>query len=99
MPPIANEPVRAEHVASILKALGHPLRIRIISVLVSDGTCHVGGLAEQLGAPQSIISQHLRILRMQRLVTAARRDGFAWYELAEPQLVQLLACLEGCKQH
>jgi DNA-binding transcriptional ArsR family regulator len=99
MPSISHDPDRAEQVAGILKALGHPLRIRIVSLLVSDGTCHVGGLAEQLDAPQSIISQHLRILRMQRLVAAERRDGFAWYDLAEPQLVQLLACLEGCKQH
>ncbi len=99
MPSIYEDFDRADQVSSILKALGHPLRIRIISLLVSEGARHVGGLAEQLDAPQSIISQHLRILRMQHLVSARRRDGFALYDIVEPKLVELLACLEGCKQH
>jgi len=96
---IATDPVRAEAVSQILKALGHPLRIRIISLLASDGERHVGGLAEHLEVQQPIISQHLRILRMSHLVSSTRRDGFAWYALAEPKLVDLLGCLEGCRLH
>jgi DNA-binding transcriptional ArsR family regulator len=42
------------------------------------------------------VSQHLRILRMRHLVRAVRRDGFAFYELAEPQLQSLVSCLDGC---
>ncbi len=88
---ISRDPQRADQVAGILEALGHPLRIRIISLLVSDGSRYVGGLAEQLRVHRSILSQHLRILRMQHLVVATRRDGFAWYDLTEPKLVELVA--------
>jgi DNA-binding transcriptional ArsR family regulator len=96
---IASDPERAEGVSQILKALAHPVRIRLVSLLVHEGELHVNGMAERLGAPQSIISQHLRILRMQHLVKVSRREGYAWYQLAEPKLVDLLGCLEGCKQY
>jgi DNA-binding transcriptional ArsR family regulator len=96
---IAADPERAEGVSQILKALAHPLRIRIVSLLVHEDECHVNGIASELEVNQSIVSQHLRILRMQHLVQSHRRDGFAWYQLAEPKLVDLLGCLEGCKQH
>jgi DNA-binding transcriptional ArsR family regulator len=96
---IANDVERAESVSQILKALGHPLRIRIISLLVNDGACHVSGIADRLEVTQAIVSQHLRILRLQHLVRPTRREGFAWYDLAEPKLVELLGCLEGCQQH
>ena len=99
MSSIHQDNERATQVAGILKALGHPLRIRIVSALVNLGPCHVSRLSELLEVGQSIVSQHLRILRMQHLVSSTRRDGFAWYSLAEPRLVDLLGCLEGCQLH
>jgi len=86
---------RAEQCVEILKAVAHPLRLRIVAVLC-DGDQHVNGLCEQLAAPQSVVSQQLRILRMRQLVSATRRAGFAWYSLAEPRLVDLVCCVEGC---
>ena len=86
---------RATRAAEIIKALGHPLRLRIIAVLC-DTDEHVTGLAEQLGVKHSIVSQQLRILRMQGLVEAVRANGHATYRLAEPQMRQLVACIEAC---
>ncbi len=96
---IFHDPQRAKQVSGILKALGHPLRIRIVSALVHQGPCHVSGLSELLETQQSVVSQHLRILRMQHLVSSTRRDGFAWYGLEEPKLVELLGCLEDCRRY
>lgn len=86
---------RAAHLADILKALGHPTRLRIVATLC-EGERTVSGLAETLALPQAIVSQQLRILRMSGLVEAARKEGFALYRLAEPRLRQLVKCLEGC---
>lgn len=85
----------SEHLASILKALAHPARLRIVSALC-EGEENVGALAERLGLGPAIISQQLRILRMSGLVAAERSDGFALYRLAQPRLKELLRCLEKC---
>lgn len=82
-------------VAGMLKALGHPHRLRIVDLLCC-GEHHVTGMVDVLGLPQAIVSQQLRILRMQRLVRPRRDGGFVWYSLAEPRLRELLQCLSGC---
>jgi ArsR family transcriptional regulator len=87
---------RAEHCAEILNAVAHPLRLRIVAILC-DGDEHVNGLAERLGAPQAIVSQQLRILRMKGLVGATRENGRARYRLVETNLRGLVSCVERCQ--
>jgi len=87
---------RAVPLAEVLKALGHPLRLRIVAILC-ERPRPVGDLASRLDAPQAIVSQQLRILRMAGLVEAVREAGFAHYRLAEPRLRDLVKCLDGCE--
>jgi ArsR family transcriptional regulator len=86
---------KAAHIAEVLKAVAHPLRIRIVAILC-DGDENVTALAERLDAPQAIVSQQLRILRAQGLVEASRENGFAHYRIAEPALHSLVGCMEKC---
>jgi ArsR family transcriptional regulator len=81
-----------EQVADVLKALGHPLRLRLIALL-GEGPSSVGALASRVGAAQSITSQQLRILRMSGLVAAKRANGQAIYQIIEPRLHKLLKCM------
>jgi DNA-binding transcriptional ArsR family regulator len=86
---------RAGHLADILRALGHPLRLDIIACL-SERERNVGSLAEQLKAKPAIVSQQLRILRSSRLVTVKRQGGLALYSLELPQLRRMVCCLSSC---
>jgi DNA-binding transcriptional ArsR family regulator len=86
---------RAERLAEVLRAVAHPLRLRIVALLCA-GERHVNGLAGELSAPQPIVSQQLRILRARGLVEATRENGFARYRLAEPALRELVCCMERC---
>jgi len=92
---IAVNDDRAAHVAEVLKAVAHPLRIRLVAILCQREE-HVNGLAEELGVPQAIVSQQLRILRLKNLVAVTRENGFARYRLAEPHLRDLVCCMEKC---
>ena len=92
---LSKDTVRSGEAAEVLKAIAHPLRLRIIAILC-EGEEHVNGLAERLDVPQSIVSQQLRILRMRELVQATRENGFSKYSLAEPHLRKIIACMEGC---
>jgi len=93
---ITQDDAQCAHVASILKALGHPLRLRIVAHL-DEQELHVGALAEALDVAQAAVSQQLSILRMKHLVERSHRDGRAYYRLAEPRLHQLLSCMQDCK--
>lgn len=93
---LARDEARAARIAEVLKAVAHPLRVRIVAILCL-GEQHVNALADSLGVPQAIVSQQLRILRLHDLVAANRQDGFAFYRLAEPQLRSLVSCMEKCE--
>jgi ArsR family transcriptional regulator len=86
---------RLARVVDVLKAVAHPVRLRIVAVL-REGERNVNGLADLLGTNQAIVSQQLRILRMCGLVEVTREGGFAVYRLAEPHLDDLLRCMESC---
>jgi ArsR family transcriptional regulator len=94
---IALDPDHAERAAEVLRAVGHPLRLRIVALLC-DEELHVNALAERLGQRPAIVSQQLRILRMSRLVEAEREDGMARYRIVEPQLRNLVRCIASCQR-
>ena len=85
----------ADAAAEILKAIGHPLRLRILSLLAAEAE-HVKGIATRLGTPPAVVSQQLRILRSAGLVSASTRSGHAYYRIIEPQLRSMLHCVETC---
>ena len=90
-----EEPEAALEAAEVLKAIAHPVRLRIVAVLCEE-ELHVNGLAERLNTPQAIISQQLRILRMRKLVGVVRSNGRATYRLTQPHLIQMVGCMDSC---
>jgi DNA-binding transcriptional ArsR family regulator len=66
----------------LLKALAHPLRLRVVDRLGHLGPAPVSALAAELGAPLPELSGHLRRLRDAGLVTARREGRNAVYELS-----------------
>ena len=86
---------KAARLAEMLRALAHPLRLRIVSLLCQEDR-RVNALVELLGARQAIVSQQLRILRMSRLVFVARDKAGMTYRISEPRLRNLMRCLREC---
>ncbi len=70
-----------EAAGDLFRALAAPLRLAIVVELAS-GPRSVHELVNALGASQPLISQHLRILRGARLVTAQRRQHERVYTMA-----------------
>lgn len=66
----------------ILRALAHPLRLKIIRVIHdNNGSANVGEIYLALDIEQSIASQHLRVLRQAELVKTRRDRKFIYYSL------------------
>ena len=67
----------ANHVAEVLKAVAHPVRLQIVKLLENKEMC-VGDIAEALGGKQAITSQQLTMMK-DRGVLECRRDGMKVY--------------------
>lgn len=76
--------------ADFFRALGHPVRIRILEELGAT-TRSVSELQQALDAPQPVVSQHLAILRAHHLVSAEKRGNTTAYTVRDPLLLDLLA--------
>ena len=57
-----------ERLAAFAKALGHPIRVQIMRVLLARDRCITGELVEELPVAQSTASEHLRVLRAAGLI-------------------------------
>ena len=60
-----------ERFAGFCKALGHPVRVRIVKLLLSVDTCICGDIVERLPLAQSTVSQHLKVLKEAGLIEGA----------------------------
>lgn len=82
-----------EKTSEWLKALAHPLRLKIVTGLMQKEECNVGKMVESLGLPQSTVSQQLKILK-QAGVIDCRKDGVkTCYYVADRRIEKLLILL------
>lgn len=76
--------------AGLFKGLAHPIRIRILEVLSAAPEASVSELLDATSLEASHLSQHLAVLRRNRLVESDRRGSLVYYRLAYPQVADLL---------
>jgi ArsR family transcriptional regulator, arsenate/arsenite/antimonite-responsive transcriptional repressor len=89
----AAPPTRAEvPPVELARALGDPLRWRIVELLAAEQLC-VAHLSEELNAAQPLVSHHLKVLREAGLVETDRYRYWTYYRLRPGALVRLAASL------
>ena len=74
------------------KALGEPLRWRIVELLAVEELC-VCHLVEELGVPQPLVSHHLKVLRDGGIVESSRFRYWTYYRLRPEALAPLAITL------
>ncbi len=65
----------------LMKALAHPLRLRILEFIDSQGVINVNKIYNTLKIEQSVTSQHLRLLRMAGVVNANKEGKYVHYDI------------------
>lgn len=82
----------ADQASELLKSLGNRHRLLILCRLL-QGEQSVGDLAGFLGIRDSTVSQHLALLRRDRII-AGRRDGQTiWYRIESEPARQMMGVL------
>ncbi|MDI6104550.1 metalloregulator ArsR/SmtB family transcription factor [Actinoplanes sp. NEAU-A12] len=88
---------RASDLAGAFKALGDPVRLRLLSMIASapEGEICVCELGEAFPLTGPTISHHLRILREAGLVRGARRGTWVYYRALPGELTRLAEVLDA----
>ena len=70
------------HVSSeLMRALAHPLRLKIMEFIDKNGTINVNKIYNTLKIEQSITSQHLKILKLAGVVNVEKDGKYMRYNL------------------
>jgi DNA-binding transcriptional ArsR family regulator len=86
--------------ARCLKAMSHPLRLKILCVLGTDSVS-VQDIVEQVGTSQSNISQHLAILREKNILGSKKEANRVYYFIDDNRMLQLIQMMRDvfCSRH
>lgn len=80
--------------ATLMKALAEPTRLKIMQALHEGERC-VGDIVEEVGTGQANISKHLQILSQSHLIKSRREGTTIYYSLFGPfvsKLCESLCC-------
>lgn len=91
-PATTREACDPQKAAELLRALAHPMRLRILCRLL-DGEVSVAGFESELGLKQPNLSQQLGQLREAALVTTRRAAKSIFYSLADERVRYILDAL------
>jgi ArsR family transcriptional regulator len=86
----------AVELASILKALADPVRLRLLSMVAAAGDVEACAcdLVPPVGRSQPTVSHHMAILVDAGLVTRSQRGKWAWYRLRPERLEMVRSALD-----
>ena len=88
-------PAADDELAAFAKAIGHPIRVRILRMLAKKEARMCSHIVDELPLAQSTVSEHLRILRTAGLVRANESGPRVSYCIVPSALRRLKALLEA----
>jgi ArsR family transcriptional regulator len=99
-PPLGSAPLdqdQAGAIAPMFKALGDPVRLRLLSMIAAapDGEVCVCDLSVAFDLTGPTISHHLKVLREAGLVDGDRRGTWVYYRPQPSELALLARLLDG----
>ncbi len=89
-----------ERASRSLKAISHPLRLKILCVL-GDKEVSVQEIVDIVGTSQSNISQHLAILRDKGVLSSRKDANRVFYSVGDRRILHLVSMMQEvfCPAH
>ncbi|MFM9968535.1 MAG: ArsR/SmtB family transcription factor [Burkholderiales bacterium] len=81
-----------ELAARAMKAIAHPLRLKILCVL-GDDEVNVQDIVDAVGTSQSNVSQHLAILREKGILRTRKDANRVFYAVSDKRTLQLISMM------
>lgn len=90
MVPVQFDNTNIERAARCMKALAHPLRLKVIAALNTQ-ELSVQELVEAVGTTQSNVSQHLTVMRDKQILSSRRVANQVFYRLGDCKVLDLVS--------
>lgn len=90
-PPISDD-AQIHRAAHCLKAMAHPLRLKILCTL-GNNAVSVQDIVAKVGTTQSNISQHLAILREKGILGCKKDANRVYYYVDDERTLQLIGMM------
>lgn len=90
--PVIDRDQDIEQAAQAIKAMAHPLRLKILCLL-GNQELSVQDIVENVGTTQSNISQHLAILRDKDVLATRKEANFVYYRINDPRTLKLVSLM------
>lgn len=87
-PPVPDR-ATLDAAGELLRVLSSPVRMSIV-LMLRDHDCCVHEMVDTLGAPQPLISQHLRVLKAGGVVDGTRAGREVRYRLVDEHLCEIV---------
>lgn len=82
-----------EDYAKKLKALGHPVRLKLLCLIAQHDDPCVSNLWQCIQQPQPVVSQHLSVLKESGIVTAEAQSTKRNYSITDPFIKSIVEAL------
>ncbi len=92
--PPHGDPGAFSEAAECLRTLAHPVRLRMVQMLLR-GRYTVGELAADAGIADNVASEHLRLMKRCGFFSSQRQGRKVYYQVVETHLQPLMGCLES----
>ncbi|KXB69904.1 MULTISPECIES: ArsR/SmtB family transcription factor [Peptoniphilus] len=78
-----------ENTTELLKAMAHPVRLKILKNLIDNGPTKVGSMQEIFQIQQPVVSAHLGKLRRAGILVTNRRGTEIYYKVESEFILRL----------
>lgn len=95
-PPLFDEALgedEAADLATVLKALADPVRLRLVSIIGASGEACACDFPELLGKSQPTVSHHLSLLVNAGILAREQRGKWAWFSVNQARVDEVRAIL------
>jgi ArsR family transcriptional regulator len=88
-------PMHDDDIATIMRALGHPVRLSILRILAKQRECCCADVTEEIPLAQSTVSQHIKVLLDAGLIVRMPKGTRNCYVVQHDRLAELGAAYSG----
>jgi DNA-binding transcriptional ArsR family regulator len=84
-------------VAEIFSGLAHPTRLEILEILENGKAYSVGEILDEIRIDPTLLTHHLTKMKHLGILQAKREGRNVYYQLAMPEISNVLDCIQDCK--
>lgn len=92
-PQLMTQDEDIERASRSLKAMSHPLRLKILCTL-GENEISVQEIVENVGTSQSNISQHLAVLRDKGILASRKDANRVYYRVGDARTLRLIGMMQ-----